>query len=484
MAPTDVEQGSDRLDVAEGEASQFRFSQKEVAEFEGSSEGRGLLRCFFLLALFYMWPGQTMIQTQNFLVEEFPGNANEAPFVMMICATLPGCLTHAFLSFTGLSRRLSYTAKIVAPCLVVVLLAVYLFLVLSSSNDQDLLLRSLYCTALLCSMAGSIVEPAVNDIAGLLPSTSTSQMAQAGTGATGVIVSGVQILTRLTTSGKGPIDKDGLQRLTRGFIVFMGVIGLAIIAVYLLRVRRSLYYATYVKRQPTATGLDAAGGNGSDGADADGSNGQSEGEGDRSCRALFRATLQASRYVWPSCLAMVLTYGTTLTLWPVIPGRSCAATRSSSDGPSTLQSWWFDTIILCFNLGDYLGKSAQKSLAWGSKRFSPKAQLLMAALRTVFFAPLILTASAPQLYPAEIARWVTLLSVFALGLSNGWLSTVCLMRAPKALPPGTSNMVAEQATSLVLVGLMLGISTGCMLAYELGQTVLVHSLGVCYGAAS
>lgn len=419
-----------------------------------------------------MWPYQTMCQTQNFLVEEFPDKGKEAPFVMMIFATWPMFLTHTFLSVTGLSRRLSYPVKLTVPSVIVVLLAVYLVIVLRCSSDADLLLRSLYSAALIGSIAESFVEPAVYDMAGLLPSTSTSQMVQAGNGACGLVVSVVQMSTRLLTNGTGRIDKNHLEVLTMSFIALMGATSLAIVAIYWSRVRRCDYYIEYVQQPPVSQDIDSFNPSSRDEIE----------EEDKGNENVFKAMIEAFRYVWPSFLAVALTFVVTLSLWPVIPGRGCAGTPSPSGEPSSaLQSWMFDLVILSFNLADFLGKSARRSLQWGTRVLSPTAQLALAALRAVLFTPLILSASAPQMYPAEIARWVIWLSVFALGLSNGWLSTVCFMRAPKALPPGTSNAVAEQASTILVIGLFLGISSGCLISYQLGRTVLHDHLGVCYG---
>jgi len=458
-----------------------RFSEKEVLAFNSSREGRTLVWIFFVFALFFMWPYQTMVQMQSFLVKEFPEKGAEAGATMLLFTTWPLLITHALLSVTGIIRRLPYVVKITVPCVVVALLAVILVaVVLSPSTSPDFLLRSLYAAALIESVGQSLVEPAVFDMAGLMPSALASQGVQAGNGACGLVVSCVQMLTRLAANGLAPIGKKELEVLTVGFLAIMGFTGVSMVTLYFQRVRQSSYYLKYVERQDPHENIE------SEQVDL------SEGCAEQQDATLFghcadnvRNIAKALRYVFPSFMAVFLTYCTSMTLWPVIPGASCVAPRAGEFSPepdqdNILQSWWFDLVLLCFNFSDFVGKSLRKSLQWGTQRLSPATQLLLAGLRAVVFVPIILACSAPQSFDPRTARWINLSAVFFLGISNGWLSTVCFMRAPRALPRGTSNAVAEQASSVLVLGLYLGLSTGCLIADQLGKTVLQEYLGACY----
>jgi len=466
------------LSGEEADQDVFRFSEKAIETFNSSSEGKGLIWSFFFFSLFYMWPYQTMVQTQNFLVTEFPEKGAEAGATMMMVTTWPMFLTHTVLSLTGISRRLPYACKIVLPCCVVAVLAAVLIAILHMpSRSPDLLLNSLYVAGFVESLAESFVEPAVYEMAGLLPSTLTSQKVQAGNGACGLIVSSVQILTRLVTSGLGPIGKDQLEMLTTIFVTLMGVTSLQIMVLYFWKVRRSNYYWTYVRgsgHSPESRAEEIA---------EDASDLQDDFGG--GCIENLRNTAKALRYVLPSFLAVFVCFLATLSVWPVIPGLSCAVPPSSSssskpDRSSALQSWWFDLVLFTFNFSDFLGKCMQSSLQWGARTLSPRTQLLLALLRAVVLVPVILACSAPQQFDPRLARWVNLFAVFVLGLTNGWLSTVCFMRAPKALPPDTPNAVAEQASSVMVIGLFLGISMGCLVADQLGKTALKGHIGVCF----
>uniref|UniRef100_A0A7S3X9N7 Uncharacterized protein n=1 Tax=Strombidinopsis acuminata TaxID=141414 RepID=A0A7S3X9N7_9SPIT len=452
---------------------QFRFDRKVMDEFNSSLEGKLINSSCFLFSLFYMWPYQTMVQTQNFLVEEFPERANTAGFVMMLSTTFPFVITHGLLSVTGLTNRCSYAVRMTVPPMLVVVLAMYLFCVLTTSEDQGLLLFSLYFTALVISTAEGICEPAVYEIAGLMPSTVPSMMVQSGNGACGLCVSCIQVLTRLFCAGLGPVSKEQLKALTKGFLVLMGLSNAAFLRLYWGSVRQTSPYKLFVMSHRAEDDDHSA-------EESDGASLAKNAETEQ--MSLVMATVLAIREIWPTFLSVVLTFFVTLTLWPVIPGRTCVGEEERDE---TLQSWWFDIIIFTFNLSDFLGKSEPKSLKWGARVLTPMQHLLLAVLRGLIFAPLILTGSAPQKYDSHTARWVVLLSVFTLGITNGWLSTVCFMRAPKAFPPSTPSLVARQASSGLVLGLFTGISGGCMGAFLLSQTTLISdSLGGCYGATA
>ena len=171
---------------------------------------RHFIDCLFF-GLFFLWPYQTFVQTQSFLTAEFPDRASSVGLMMMMCSTFPQVVMHALLSVSGLSRRLSYFAKIAAPSLVVVAISIYLLVaVLLAFTFERIvkhpvfLLNSLYISALLQSIVVSFVEPAVFDLAGLFPSSSPSQMVQAGNGACGLLVYLVQVCMRLVMHGFGP----------------------------------------------------------------------------------------------------------------------------------------------------------------------------------------------------------------------------------------------------------------------------------------
>jgi len=305
------------------------------------------------------------------------------------------------------------------------------------------------------------MEPASVDMAGLFPSALTSKNVMTGNGLCGLLVSSLNIATRLASHGFEPIDLDSAQQLTFVYFTIMAVVGVSAVVVYLYMVRRSPYYSTYVKKEhksPADQDEDEGGG----------------GDGVRDGGAVS-AALEAIRYVWPSVLSLAIVYITTLGLWPVLPGITCINSDPTVD--TTLKSWWFDIILFTYNFADFLSKSEPYSLKWGAEALSPKMHLICAVVRALIFFPLILYSSAPQSYDPLVARWVVLGAVFLLGISNGFLTTIIFMRGPKALPSDSSNQLAEQASTLLVTGLYFGIAFGCLVAYSQGKNL---PMGECF----
>jgi len=455
--PIQADSNSDNSKSDNDSVTEFRFDENTVKKFDSSSDGKRLIWCFFLLSLFYIWPFQTLIQTQNFLSAEFPEKSDSAGFVMMIATTLPLPIGHSLLIVTGLSR-MSYELKMTLSPVLVLALSVFLTAAFAAPNvSPDFLLTSLYVVAFLIVSSEPMVEPAVYEMAGLLPSTRTSMMVQSGGGACGAIVSVIQMSARLLFSGLGPTSKEQEEDLTRAFIVGMGLSGALFALVFWRLVRPNGYYQEHVVAAESRAAEKQA-------AELAGA-------------SLLRETVLALKHVWPSFVALILCFGTSLMLWPVIPGRTCVGT---APGDEVLGSWWFSLVMLAFNLSDFIGRTALTSLNWGARALTPVRRLGLAALRAVVFLPLSLSGSAPQSYDPHVARWVVLLSVVLMGLSNGWLSTVCFMRAPKAFPSTTSIVVVEQASTVLVLGLYLGLSGGCIAAYMLSEAALGQHLGVCF----
>eukprot|EP00928_Gymnodinium_smaydae_P083771 TRINITY_DN6700_c0_g1_i1.p1 TRINITY_DN6700_c0_g1~~TRINITY_DN6700_c0_g1_i1.p1 ORF type:complete len:355 (+),score=65.40 TRINITY_DN6700_c0_g1_i1:65-1129(+) len=310
--------------VHQERSCQLRFDPDEVAEFKQSREGKQIMWGLFFMALFYMWPYQTLVQVQRYLSMKF-NSGPEVENVMMICTTWPRLIVHTLMTFSGFSRKLPYTCKIVVPSLLMACLAVYLLVVLQTSADEELLLASLYGSALVGSIVEGIVLPSSYDMAGLYPSPEATMCLQAGNGAAGLIVSCVNIGTRLAVTGRAPTTLLEAERLTSLYLVaWMAIMALLLICIFMLRMRSTESFDTYVRSErrlePGSAGALSDAGSESESDDADEGFMGVEGvrEGDMVSRAL-----EAISYVWPGLFTIMLTVATSLALLPVILGMTC-----------------------------------------------------------------------------------------------------------------------------------------------------------------
>jgi len=476
----------------------YRFSDAVMQRFNESQAGNRMCWYFFVLAVWFLWEQQTLMQAQSWLTAEFPEQAATVNFKVMVCTTVPQLVVHVILSLTGIISSASWRTRIFVPSGLMLLIALFLIKVVVADWDPEVRLRAFYGAALVQSVVGSLMEPALYEMAGLLPSTRTTQMVQVGIGSSGTLVAISQTATRLATNGTGAIGKQDLRTLTIIFLACAGLAAVGMVVLFVTKVERNPWYkyvldhveeeeedegATHVEmavlgRPAVATphdesasdllssisGADGAGGHGWLGA----------------CRRNWRATMEALRHMWPSVLAITIVFWGTLTVFPVIPGMACVHEADMLGSDSVLQSWWFDFVLLAFNVGDVCGKCLRSWAEWGARSFSPSTQVGLAVARNLLIVPLIIFSSAPQLYDPILARWAVLAGTYFVGVSNGYLATICFMRGPKALPPTAPNSVAAQASSTMTMGLFLGIALGCMTADKLASTVLQDSLGKCF----
>ena len=113
-------------------------------------------------------------------------------------------------------------------------------------------------------------------------------------------------------------------------------------------------------------------------------------------RELWRIALKT----WPDMLANVCTFAATLLVWPVFIGSlsfpiwpsdeadlisATNATVVTSDrlvgAFANVGSWWFQIILLGYNIFELLGKLLASSSAFARPPWTPKATLLFSLLR-------------------------------------------------------------------------------------------------------
>eukprot|EP00927_Polykrikos_kofoidii_P055216 TRINITY_DN4949_c0_g1_i2.p1 TRINITY_DN4949_c0_g1~~TRINITY_DN4949_c0_g1_i2.p1 ORF type:complete len:486 (-),score=55.16 TRINITY_DN4949_c0_g1_i2:193-1650(-) len=446
-----------------------RFAEKEILAFNTSSEGKTLCLAFLAVAILDAWTFQTLLMTQNYVSAAYPAEQDTIGIIMLMCGTWPMLGLHCLLCLTGVSRKIPYFIKVGIAPWASVFMSIFVLIVLLTQSLNQLILPSFYAMCAVASLSQAVLEPSIFEMAGLMPSTFTTQLVQLGLAVSGVAVITLSMLIRLLSSGIEETTIEVLKSLTVISWVLVTLSGVSMSLIYFFVIRPSSFYRDYVE--------DVQGCFSSEDSHHRRLNARFDDVEDDDENLLW-ATCEAARHIWPSLLANAMVFFLTVLLWPIIPGLSCVTSPSNAD--RSLQSWWLNIILLTFNIGDLMGKSEHGSLNWGSKHLTPLSQLFLALLRAVLFTPIILLSSAPQSYSPTIARWVNFAAVLLLGLSNGWLSTVTYMRAPKALPRGTSNCVAEQASALVVMGMYVGLCSGCTAAFVLTKTILAGHVGVCF----
>ena len=530
---TESTKNKKRGNLSQNDCSNNRFSAAEKQAFESSGEYKRIVLAMFTFAVFFIWPYQTVSQSQSWIQSKFPGEVS-INFLTMVFSTLPYsiCMIINLLLGNPLNS-VSYKIRIIAGNSLYLFSGIFFVVCLSVSNSYDanssdykvIALIGLYGTALLISFAECLCQASVFQLAGLFPSKDTMMAIMSGTGACGVIVSVVQISARLIFVGVGTITESQEEALTYGFFAVMMCTAITSILLFVQYVSKTESFKAYVDekgnnkhfveehlvQKKEADSKDSEPSNfrkeydtvhphsvtfeDFDGfeSDTEASDAFSSVENVRlnsfdvdsyenlsptSKLTRMQSVRIALTYSWKPMLGVWFVYWVTLTLWPVIPGSMCV----SYPGSENLQTWWFDIIIIVYNVGDFIGKSEKNSLNWASKTFSKETTMYLSIMRAAVFFPLLITAAAPQLYSAEIGVYVVSIGTLFLGITNGWLHTLAFMNAPQNIPANLPGCVAENVGNCCVLALYCGISSGALTSYFLGTYALEDVIGVCFNA--
>jgi equilibrative nucleoside transporter 1/2/3 len=158
--------------------------------------------------------------------------------------------------------------------------------------------------------------------------------------------------------------------------------------------------------------------------------------------------------MWPHASTVFSVYAVTLSIFP---GVLAEDVRND-----TLGDWYAVLLILCFNAFDVVGKMVP---SWWPSGFEVLAKrprtVAAAAAARLFFVPAFLAVSKTRVSFASQTRLADspaacVVLVAALGLTNGWYSSVGMMCAPKAV----ASHDAETCGTVMVLFLLAGLATG------------------------
>ncbi|XP_033734101.1 equilibrative nucleoside transporter 3-like [Pecten maximus] len=165
------------------------------------------------------------------------------------------------------------------------------------------------------------------------------------------------------------------------------------------------------------------------------------------------------RKIWPEALAVFITFSVSLSCFPAISSSITSLHKDSSD----LTGKYF-TVIVCFllfNLGDCVGRVVGGQFQW-PKISQPSLLVVLSFLRVVFIPFLMLCNAQPRAHlPVVFTSDVyPVVMILLLGLTNGYLCTLCMMYGPKKVL--LEN--AEFAGAAMSVCITVGLATGSLIS--------------------
>eukprot|EP00899_Mesostigma_viride_P024610 jgi/Mesvir1/5333/Mv15422-RA.1 len=166
-------------------------------------------------------------------------------------------------------------------------------------------------------------------------------------------------------------------------------------------------------------------------------------------------SLNVYRLAWQLRDFAVVLMGTYLITLSIFPG--CLAENMTSPA---LGDWYPILLILAFNVADLVGKALPGLIRVTLHARHVRSVLVPATLARAGFIPVfILAARGPAITTNE---GFAFLATFALGASNGYVSTVAMMAAPLGVQPHEAEAAGMLMVLFLVVGLTLGVLAGLL----------------------
>ncbi|KAI3982241.1 hypothetical protein MKX01_026214 [Papaver californicum] len=287
-----------------------------------------------------------------------------------------------------------------------------------------------YCitiaTVVLAGIADAFVQGGVIGSAGELPDR-YMQATVAGTGASGVIVSVLRILTKSFFSQ----DTDGLRRSAILYFI-VGIVAMLVCIVFCNIADRLPVIQYYKDLKLQAVDKEKE---------------YRNDEGLLEKRSSLRSTLWdiLSRVKW-SGFGIILIYVVTLSIFP---GFITEDVHSQ-----ILKDWYPILLITSYNVFDMVGKSLTAIYVFENL----KAAVGACGVRLLFYPLYLGCLHGPKIFRSEIP--VVILTCL-LGLTNGYLTSVFFIMAPKAV----SIQHAETVGTVLVMFLVMGLAAGSVVAW-------------------
>ncbi|XP_047310358.1 equilibrative nucleotide transporter 1 [Impatiens glandulifera] len=271
----------------------------------------------------------------------------------------------------------------------------------------------------LSGIADALVQSGVIGAAGELPAR-YMQATVAGTAASGVLVAFLRVFTKAVY----PQNPEGLrQSANLYFLVSIVVMVICIIFYNLAHRLPIIKYYNDLKKQ-----------------------------------ALLEEKAKMSSTVWRSTLwdivGTVKWYGSATSILYIVTLAIYPGYITEDVHSEALKDWYPLILITCFNVFDLVGKSLTSLYMLENQKVAIAASFA----RLIFFPLFLASLHGPKLFRTEIP--VTLLTCL-LGLTNGYLTSVLLILAPKTVQLQHS----ETAGVVMVLFLVIGLASGSILSW-------------------
>ncbi|KAL6781152.1 hypothetical protein ACKKBG_A10015 [Auxenochlorella protothecoides x Auxenochlorella symbiontica] len=399
----------------------------------------GMFAAYLMFGSGFLVSWNAIFSIANYWITRYPGKNSINLFTIVY---LPVNLVTVLITTRWHSSMPTHTRIIVGYGGATLCLATILLVTLAPGNDASLA-GTLAATGV-CSIFDAVSHPAMYAEAALRPPQYTRVLVL-GASLAGV----VNNILRIITMAAFDSEADGLANGARIFLALAALWTGACTVLYPLLRRRGLL----VEAGPGAR-LEA--GEGEQDPDAEpvekeGQEGPKPGKEDHAALAVApgealqgrAAVLQVIRDTWRLCVALILIYIVTLSIFPGVLVEDAHSSR--------LGGWYPIILVTIYNVGDMLGRilpATFAALVWTGQNI-----ILISSSIRLLFLPAIF-------FGVQVVPVMAVLT-FLLGFSNGLFTSHAMAAGPSHVHPTLSDM----AGSVMVLALIVGLNIGAGLSF-------------------
>ncbi|CAL6027019.1 Nucleoside_transporter [Hexamita inflata] len=297
---------------------------------------------------------------------------------------------------------------------------------------QDVLLKTIITLIpiVCCGMANGLYFPIVLDM-GCKLGPLNAQAMMAGNGIAGVVTQFLLILIKgIVTGAKVSQDQYNKTLFYQTLIYFILGAGYIVFCFFV-----------WAKLKPTINKYDM-------------SNQNNSNEDQKEEKSSF---VQVFKMIIVPSLSIFSIFAITLAIFPTIIAPIPFNTNAKKNALGSDNGWWNIGVMTTFMIFDWVGRQ-MPVFKWASACLNLKACLCLAVSRLVFFAVFLLEA-LPQYVcddhscakgPIIKSDTVTILTMIVFALSNGWLSSVTMMKYSSCVTKKVDGSLAANIQTFML----------------------------------
>ncbi|GMH42104.1 hypothetical protein BSKO_10023 [Bryopsis sp. KO-2023] len=396
----------------------------------------------FLLGAGVLAPWNSFITAVDYFEAVYPGSHMDRKFSVLYMPAMLVTLSimvvwNKLFSLTA-RVRVGLSAFTVILILVPIIDAIFVHGVKASPAAQIITLAGLFLVGVFDGVCQGAVIAESAYLPGLYQQAYTS-----GTAASGLLISFLRIATKLAL----PDTTKGLRVSTTIYFLTSAMICFACLMIH-SKILPTLPFVKFYKEKADRADQDQKG---ISFTENDGDNGiEADDVGLVSKSRKGRDYVQVTRKMLHPVIALMMMYLVTLTIFPGVPAEDVHS--------KVLGDWYGILLITIYNIADFVGKYMPA--------YTPAIQkgwvLTMATASRLLFLPIFLLAM--KFSPIPVLLFFL---VFALGLTNGYLTTNAFMMGSASLSGNEYDIGGNIMVLALVIGLVMGAFGGwAILAFE------------------